>query len=321
MTSNSRAEMLPPWIASLLRRWRLLVAVPLLAAACAAGVSWLRGPQFVAQSRFSPEGGSSRSVRLGPLAAQFGLDAALGGETGESLAFYAEVLRSHDLLHGVLRRPLGDGQQVRSLLDRYGGNGPESERLRRATKALTDRMSIGIDPEPSLLTLRTRAPSAELAVAINQALLDAVSTFNQERRQSRAMSERRFLEERLAETQRELETAEAELAAFMDRNRRFVESPLTAVEAERLQRRVTLAGQKYISLAESFEQARLDEVRNTPVITVIEAPAGTVRPARLLLRDAAFGFVLGVVVAVLAAAAAEQVGRPVLQSRPATQAV
>jgi uncharacterized protein involved in exopolysaccharide biosynthesis len=280
----------------------------------------LRGPQFVSQSRFSQEGGKSAPVRLGPLAAQFGVDAALGGEPGESLPIYAEVLRSHDLLHAVHRRPLPVGREVRSLLDRYGGNGPEGERLRRATRELTERLSIGIDPEPNLLTLRTRAPTAELAVAINQALLDAVSTFNQERRQSRAMAERRFLEERLDETERELENAEAELASFMDRNRRFVESPLTAVEAERLQRRVTLAGQKYLSLAESFEQARLDEVRNTPVITVIEAPAGTVRPSRLLLRDAAFGFVLGAVVAVLAAAAAEQLGGPVRAPHPAPQA-
>jgi hypothetical protein len=107
----------------------MLVVLPLLAALAAVGASLLRGPQFVSQSRFSPEGGKSAPVRLGPLAAQFGLDAALGGEPGESLPFYAEVLRSHDLLHAVLRRPLPDGREVRSLLDRYGGNGPEGERF------------------------------------------------------------------------------------------------------------------------------------------------------------------------------------------------
>jgi uncharacterized protein involved in exopolysaccharide biosynthesis len=285
------------------------VGVPLVAVVAAAVVSLIRGPEFVAQARFSPEGGKSNAVRLGPLAAQFGLESALGGDATESLQFYAEVLRSNDLLHGVLRVPLDDGRSTQSLLDRHGGNGSQVERLRRATKTLTDRMAIGIDPEPNLLTLRTRARTAELAVAVNRALLDAVDTFNRERRQTRATAERRFLEARLAETQRELETAEAEIAAYMDRNRRFAESPITAVEVERLQRRVGLASQKYLSLAESFEEARLDEVRNTPVITVIESPAGTVRPARTLFRDVAFGVVLGLVLAATAVALAEHAAR------------
>jgi uncharacterized protein involved in exopolysaccharide biosynthesis len=307
------------WSALARHHWRVLVGAPLAAALAAAVVSLVRGPEFVAQARFSPEGGKSTAVRLAPLAAQFGLEGALGGEPTESLHFYAEVLRSNDLLHDVLRRPLHDGRSAQPLLDRHGGNGSESERLRRATKALTDRMSIGIDPEPNLLTLRTRARTAELAVAVNQALLDAVDTFNRERRQTRASAERRFLEARLEETQVELDHAESGLAAFMDRNRRFAESPITAVEVERLQRRVALASQKYLSLAESFEQARLDEVRNTPVITVIEAPAGTVRPARTLFRDVAFGLVLGIALAVGLVALAEYAGRHAPEPRTVAQ--
>jgi hypothetical protein len=96
----------------------MLVVLPLLAALAAVGASLLRGPQFVSQSRFSPEGGKSAPVRLGPLAAQFGLDAALGGEPGESLPFYAVVLRSHDLQPECRR-----GGEARCARDSRGYSG------------------------------------------------------------------------------------------------------------------------------------------------------------------------------------------------------
>ena len=295
------------WALIARRHARVLLGVPLLAAAVATVVSLLRGPEFVAQARLAPEQSGETGVSLGGLASQLGL-AGVGGST-ESIHFYGQLLRSSDLLRAVVAQPLEVDGQSPSLLDLYGGQGTEEARLREAVRVLGDKMTIGLEPESSLLTLRTRAPTEALAVATNEALLTQLDVFNQERRQSRAGAERRFLQERLEETRAELELAETELAAFIESNRRFQESPGTALEVEQLRRRVMMASNKNLSLTENFERARLDEVRNTPVITVLENPAGTVRSTGRRKRDGLFGLLLGTILAVGWVAVAEYLAR------------
>ena len=77
---------------------------------------------------------------------------------------------------------------------------------------------------------------------------------------------------------------------FLQRNRNDPRtSPQLALEHDRLQRRIDDASQVVTSLTQSLEQARIDEVRDTPVITVIEAPSMPTEPAGLsfVLRIAA----------------------------------
>jgi uncharacterized protein involved in exopolysaccharide biosynthesis len=49
-------------------------------------------------------------------------------------------------------------------------------------------------------------------------------------------------------------------------------------EEQRLQRQVTLRQTLYLSLAQNYESAKIEEVRNTPVITLVERPEGFVEP-------------------------------------------
>jgi tyrosine-protein kinase Etk/Wzc len=49
-------------------------------------------------------------------------------------------------------------------------------------------------------------------------------------------------------------------------------------QQDRLRRDVTMRQQLYTSLAESYEHAKIDEVRDTPVITIVERPDLPVRP-------------------------------------------
>ena len=65
-------------------------------------------------------------------------------------------------------------------------------------------------------------------------------------------------------------------------------------QQERLQRQVQLQQQLYTTLSQSFEQAKIEEVRDTPVITVVEPPEAPVRPdPRGLVRNAFLTIILG----------------------------
>jgi len=74
------------------------------------------------------------------------------------------------------------------------------------------------------------------------------------------------------------------------------------MEKQRLTRRLEILNARYVSLVTAYDRARIDEVRDTPVITVIQKPRTPVRAdSRGLLKTTLFLFFFGLVVgAVLA---------------------
>jgi len=103
-----------------------------------------------------------------------------------------------------------------------------------------------------------------------------VNDFNLRRRQTQAGAEREFDQRRAQAALDSLRTAEANLAEFRATNIDFSRSPRLATREAELQRRVTLAQQIYTTIAQRYELANIEAVRNTPVITVVDAPEGLV---------------------------------------------
>jgi uncharacterized protein involved in exopolysaccharide biosynthesis len=140
--------------------------------------------------------------------------------------------------------------------------------------------------------VRTRSPTLSHAVAAR--LLAELDRYNQQGRQSQAASERRFTEHRLAEVRQELLEVEASLQSFLQRNRQFQSSPQLTFEHDRLMRELQLREQMFAALSEAYEQAKIEEVRDTPVITLVDGPVRPVRPdPRGLVRNGLVGLILG----------------------------
>src|SRR5690606_9280112 len=116
-----------------------------------------------------------------------------------------------------------------------------------------------------------------------------------------ARAEREFVGARLQEAERELREAEAELEAFLRQNRRYDQSAQLQFEYGRLQRQVELRQQVYVTLAQAFEQVRIEEVRNTPVISVLESPEGSARRRGGRIAKVMMALAVGVMAGLLAA--------------------
>jgi uncharacterized protein involved in exopolysaccharide biosynthesis len=142
-------------------------------------------------------------------------------------------------------------------------------------------------------------PTAALAQLVNERLLQGVNRFNLQTRQSQARAERRFAEDRLHAVRDDVRAVEDSLQQFLQRNRDFKNAPSLTFQHDRLQREVARRQQIYATLSELLEQARLDEVRDTPVITLVEAPYRPVRPDP---RGLTFQLVLALAVGALAGA-------------------
>jgi uncharacterized protein involved in exopolysaccharide biosynthesis len=253
-----------------------------------------------------PQSSSSGASRLSGLAAQFGINVG-GGGGGESLEFYSALPKSRALLKRAVEsqyRVPGAGPDstdlVGNLVQLYGVDGDTpDQRLRSTIRLLQDKVTVTSDESSGLVKIAVAAPWPDLAVQIDRKLLDELNDFNLHRRQSQAGAERAFLEARLDEARHELDSAEGALAGFTDANRHYQESPMLSLRAARLQRRVDVQQQVYATLAQAYEQARIEQVRNTPVLTVIEPPDGSAQQtAPLLIKTLALAIILGLMCAV-----------------------
>ncbi|MBA3659781.1 MAG: hypothetical protein H0W67_09305 [Gemmatimonadales bacterium] len=269
---------------AVLRARRLVFGMAVASALIVVGISLFLPRSYTADSSFMPQSRKQGSGLSG-LAAQFGLAVPAMTEGGQSPAFYADLLESHAILGQVVdtrfeyRSDTGTVQGT--LIDLYRSKG-ETPALRRdaAIRRLEGDLSTSTVQKTGVVELSVMARHPALAVQISQRLLDLLNRFNLQTRQSQAAAERRFTEARLGGVRRDLRAAEDRAQAFLQRNRDYRNSPELTFQQDRLQREVSMQQELFTTLAQAFEQAKIEEVRDTPVITLVQQPELPVRPDR-----------------------------------------
>jgi uncharacterized protein involved in exopolysaccharide biosynthesis len=285
-------------IVNVLLRYRgLIMGTALLLTLAVTLVTFVLPRTFTCHSTLTPQSRRSPSTLSG-LAAQFGF-AVPTVEGGQSPAFYADLLTSHEILGAVVdtrfEYPSDTGLVRGNLIDLYRTKGPTLP-LRRddAIRELEHAVEATTVQKTGVIDLAVTASHPVLAQLVSQRLIELLNEFNLHTRRTQAGSERRFTEQRLGEVRRDLREAEDALQRFLQRNRDYRNSPELNFQQERLQRDVQLQQQLFTTLSESYEQAKIEEVRDTPVITVVESPRVPVRPdPRGMLRNALLTLVLG----------------------------
>jgi uncharacterized protein involved in exopolysaccharide biosynthesis len=237
---------------------------------------------------------------------------------GETLQFYAELLKSREVIReaALTKYRIKTGSEPEDTLSGdlatlYGINGSTPEqRARLVMTALGGSMVVTPSLESNLITLRVNAKWPDLATQLNRRFITLLDERSRELKRARASEERKFAQERMREVAAELRTAEGQLEQFMTGNRSFQTSARQNLEVSRLQRQVDLQQQLYLSLAQAHEQARLEEVRSSPVIGIIDAPEGSARGAGGQYgRNAIIGLMLGAFFGVLLALFKEYLNR------------
>lgn len=320
--SNASAGGRPPqdeislWevLAVLLRRRGTITLTTVLSIAAAAAFTFLRADTFTTQASFRPQGSQASASELMALASQFGVNVPGGGSEEVSPAFYAELLVSREILFRVANKSyVVEGVVSASLPDILEiEEDTEALRVEETIEALrNDIVSVQTGRQTGIVTVEVTTDWADLSAAIAARLLDEIALFNLDTRQSQAAAERIFIEERVDSARHALDAAESSMQAFLQANRQWENSPDLTFQHDRLQRDISLRQQVYTTLVQSFEQARISEVRDTPVITVLQAPFLPPGPddGRLLLV-VALGAVLGGMAGVVVAFVVEAVKRP-----------
>jgi uncharacterized protein involved in exopolysaccharide biosynthesis len=297
----------------LLRRRWLVVLPALLAFGAVVAVTLFEARTYTASTTFLPQVRRSAG-QLSGLAAQFGVGLP-SNDPMQSPQFYADLVSSREILQGVAdtryRFPTDTGEVEGTLYELYQPEGETPERRRDALlEELRDQVKASPTEQTGVVHVAVATQYRQLSPRIAERILDLVNAFNLQTRQSQARAERRFVEQRLAEVRSELREAENQLQAFLQRNREFASSSALAFERQRREREVDTYRSLYTDLAQNFEQARMDEVRDTPVITVLEQPEAPSLPdPRHLIRKGMLALLGGAVVGVFLSFAAAYLER------------
>jgi uncharacterized protein involved in exopolysaccharide biosynthesis len=289
-------------VSAVLRHRGLVAGVVALCLLAGAALALLPRRQYEVTSSFMPQARKTPSGLSG-LAAQFGLSLP-SVEGRESPLFYVDLIQSRHILGSLAEAAYtietDTGRASGNLIQLYRIKGKTPARRRDAAiKMLAKNVTAAADPKTSVVEMKVTARTPDLALLLSQQLLSLISRYNLESRQSQASAERKFTERRLEEVKRDFREAENRLQAFLQRNRDYRNSPELLFQFDRLNRDVNMQDQVYTTLAQAYEQAKIEEVRDTPVLTIVDPPELPVRPrSRGLLKIELLTLLLGVVLGV-----------------------
>lgn len=301
-------------LGTLILRWRRVI-VGLAGTGLLLGVIFgLTKPKlYVASATFLPQGAESPNSGLAAAASQFGIRVPTGGSTWGP-AIYVQLLRSRTLLEPialdtlVVAEDAGRRAAVMELLEI--ADGPAARRLDLAVRRLSAMVTAEEARPINAVNVGVSSRWPSVSLAISERLVRGVNQFNLQTRKSQAASERQFVEARATDAERALREAEDHLQAHLQQNRIINPSSQTAMERDRRQRDVVRRQQLYTTLLENLEDARIREVRDTPVITLLAEPRLPILPeARGTITKGVLGALAGAAIGFLIALFAEGLAR------------
>lgn len=262
--------------------WRAYVAVPVLLAVSAVLVSFAVPNTYRSVAQVYPEPqkatGAASLGAIAGLASQIGVGLPSGAQSPQ---FYIQVVGSRRLMEEVLAARVkpdrGDSVALRDYLDEEGGSG--AAQLDKALRRLREATEVSVNSRTNILELAVALKDRNVAARVVALYLDALNRFNLATRQSQAGQRRRFTEARLGEAQDSLSQVDRAVSEFLSRNRQYRESPTLSFEYERLQRLLNNYQALYTGIRRDYDTARLDEVNDTPVLTVVDPPQIPLRKA------------------------------------------
>ena len=290
----------------LAKQLKLLIITPLvLGFLTALYVLFISQPVYVSSAKIMSSGGGSSTSQLQGLAAQFGV-AVPGGSEGAQWV-YPEIVKSRTLAKSVLKRKFDTNEYgpQKSLLQilTYGDEEPtvsiDTLEIHGANALIG---MIEIESQGSFYNLSVSTFEPQFAADLCAVLIEELDRHQREYKTEKVKETRLFIEGRIIDIQKELESAEENLKVFRDRNRQIGQSPALLLEQQRLTRETSVLTGVFTTLKQQLEMTKIEEVKESTLIQVLDPPIAPFHrdsPNRRLsvLLSLILGFGFAVVVA------------------------
>jgi uncharacterized protein involved in exopolysaccharide biosynthesis len=278
------------WLTTLLERRQLLLWIPGSLFVLVVAVLLVLGRTYTSTLSFVPQLPMGNTQGVAGLAASLGVSLPTYDLT-QTPDFYGGLVQTDQFLRDVVdgQYKVISGKDTTSgglvvFYDTDVGDGPLSREL--AMVKLKRALAVKSDLKTGLVTVDFKSKDPQLSQQVVQRVLALIDRFNQKTRRIQGSAERAFLEGRTTDALRELRQAEDTVEHFLAENRTYSSSPTLTFMHDRLDRERQLREDAYTQVVAKLDQARVEEVRNTPRITVVEDPSLPARPDRrgLLLK-------------------------------------
>jgi uncharacterized protein involved in exopolysaccharide biosynthesis len=130
------------------------------------------------------------------------------------------------------------------------------------------RISTDIDRMTKILTVTVKMPEAQLSADVVNNLVESLDDYIRTKRRSYAVDQLEYIQKRMAQVKDSLTMAEDKLRDFREQNRLVVQSPELMLEQARLSRNVDILSAVFLELSKQYELAKIDEIKDTPIVNV-----------------------------------------------------
>ena len=287
------------------RRRGTIAAGGLVIAVLSVIYAFVTPPIYTAQASLLPRPEESgQNLLLGQLVSLAGITLDQGG-VFEIL--YGRILTSDRILDAALDRDwpdeiAGDEKTLIEIFKPRHVTTDEqdaalaADRLKRYLKR--ECISFNRDKASGFMRLKISLPRRpRLAADLANYLLEQLDHFLGDASRSRAADQKRFIETRLLDVEKELAASEQRLSAFESENRSWPSSPLLSMKHDEFERDVRVQSTLWVELKRQLEIEKLDEHKDTVQIEVLDqakAPLEKSAPRRglIILLGALLGCVL-----------------------------
>lgn len=265
-------------LAPLVERWRRLLAFVLVVCAITAAALIVRRPRYDAEVVMATVSSSKGLGNLGGAAAL--LAGGLGSQGGFQVtpALVAELLKSRRVLTIVGQSFAADGRT--RIADQIA---EKPVPLVRIPEVMNKVVRTSVDRETGLVSLDVVYTDSATARLVTQRLVDQTTRAFVETARAQATEQRRAQEMRVDSASRQLQRAQAELAAFASANRMLSTYSPKTLERQQLERNAQIAQEVYTQAMSDREAAVAKELEETPVVVVVDPlPSTLPRKSRML---------------------------------------
>jgi uncharacterized protein involved in exopolysaccharide biosynthesis len=132
--------------------------------------------------------------------------------------------------------------------------------------------SINYNKKTGIVSINSTTEIPRLSAQIVNQFIECLINYNTNQRKTGAVQNREFIEQRIGEIYKELQQAENSLKEFRNSNLNYYQStdPDLITEHNCLIRDVELKNQVYITLAQQYEVAIIQEKKENPTIQVLD---------------------------------------------------
>ena len=267
----------------LARQLKVIIITPIFTYVLATiNVNFIIEPVFESTAKIMSSSGGGQSQAAG-LAAQFGINLPTGQSEPDWV--YPDIIKSRTLARAMLKRKFNTekyGSQKTLLEILTHGNQDPTVGLDTLIKDGVNSIigMIDVQQSGSFYNLTVSASDPVFARDIATVLLEELDAHQRKQNKAKTSETRKFIEERIINTRKDLEVSEETLKDFTERNRRIENSPALQLERQRLAREVSVLTGVFTTLKQQLETTKIEEVKDMDYVVVLDPPEAPLSPSK-----------------------------------------